>query len=289
MQLSSMKLHVTGIVLAVSVLLGAGGQGMAGEPKRSGWYIGAGAGVNWASGMKLAGRNLDTLCYPDSDCRHVGGAPEGYRWFYDIDSDPGSAFEISVGRMFGNVRVELSASQRDNDIEEEFTGITYLDGSGIVPKDGNYESSATRSVDDLTTRTLSLNAYYDFPLPEMPIVPYLGAGLGLSFVELSGLYFDIQYSCKDPASDCERPKRYNSRQDVDLTDTVLSKHLYAGADYHLDDSFLLGLKLSYSLVGDMEDRDSYSEHPVPGLTSLTEIEDMKHWSLMFGLKYRFGR
>ena len=133
--------------MAVSVLLGAAGQGMAGEPKRSGWYVGAGAGVNWASGMKLAGRNLDTLCYPDSDCRHVGGAPEGYRWFYDIDSDPGSGFEISVGRMFGNLRVELSASQRDNDIDEEFTGITHLDGSGIVPKDGNYESSATRSVD----------------------------------------------------------------------------------------------------------------------------------------------
>ena len=288
MRLSSMKLHVIGVVLAVCALLGAGGQGMAGEPKRSGWYVGAGAGVNWTSEMKQAGWNLDTLCYPDSDCRHVGGAPEGYRWFYDIDSDPGSTFEISVGRMFGNVRVELSASQRDNDIEEEFTGITYLDGSGIVPKDGNYESSATRSVDDLTTRTLSLNAYYDFPLPESPIVPYLGAGLGLSFVDLSGLYFNIQYSCKDPASDCERPERYNSRQDVDLTDTVLSKHLYAGADYHLDDRFLLGLKLSYSLVDDMEDRDSYSEHPVPDLTSLTEIEDMKHWSLMFGLKYRLG-
>ena len=179
---------------------------MAGEPKRSGWYVGAGAGVNWTSGMKQAGWNLDTLCYPDSDCRHVGGAPEGYRWFYDIDSDPGSAFEISVGRMFGNVRVELSASQRDNDIEEEFTGITYLDGSGIIPKDGNCESISTTSVDDLTTRTLSLNAYYDFPLPESPIVPYLGAGLGLSFVDLSGLYYHSQYSCKDPASDCERPE-----------------------------------------------------------------------------------
>ena len=50
----------------------------------------------------------------------------------------------------------------------------------------------------------------------------------------------------------------------------------------------MGLKLSYSLVDDMEDRDSYSEHPVPDLTSLTEIKDMKHWSLMFGLKYRLG-
>ena len=28
---------------------------MAGEPKRSGWYVGAGAGVNWTSEMKQAG------------------------------------------------------------------------------------------------------------------------------------------------------------------------------------------------------------------------------------------
>ena len=61
-QLSSMKLHVTGVVLAIFVLLGAVGQGMAGEPKRSGWYVGAGAGVNWTSEMKQAGWNLDTLC-----------------------------------------------------------------------------------------------------------------------------------------------------------------------------------------------------------------------------------
>ena len=50
----------------------------------------------------------------------------------------------------------------------------------------------------------------------------------------------------------------------------------------------MGLKLSYSLVDDMEDRSGYSEHLVPGLTSLTEISGMNHWSVMFGVKYFFG-
>ena len=50
----------------------------------------------------------------------------------------------------------------------------------------------------------------------------------------------------------------------------------------------MGLKLSYSLVDDMEDRSPYSEHPVPGLTNLTEISGMNHWSVMFGVKYFFG-
>ena len=288
-QWSGRKLRAIGAALAICAVLGAAGQSTAGEPKRSAWYVSAGIGMNWTSGMKQTGWNRDTICYPENDCGHVGGAPEGYRWFYDLDSDRGTAFEISIGRMFDNARLELSAAQRNNNVEQKFTGITYLDGSAIVSDPGsNYTSAATVAVDDLTTRTLSLNVYYDFPLPASRLVPYLGAGLGFSLVELSGLYFHIQYSCKDPASDCDRPEQYNSRQDVDLTDTVLSKHLYAGVDYRLDDRFLVGLKLSYSLVDDLEDRSSYSEHPVPGLTNLTEISGMNHWSLMFSVKYLFS-
>ena len=33
------------------------------------------------------------------------------------------------------------------------------------------------------------------------------------------------------------PERYNSRQDVDMSDTVLSAHLHVGADYRLNDRF----------------------------------------------------
>ena len=50
----------------------------------------------------------------------------------------------------------------------------------------------------------------------------------------------------------------------------------------------MGLKLSCSLVDDMEDRSPCSEHPVPGLSNLAEISGMNHWSVMFGVKYFFG-
>ena len=293
MRISSRKFRTAAVTLGICVFLGAAmGQSAAGEPQRSGWYLGAGAGANSTSLMKQAGHNRDTTCYPDNDCGHLANrAPEGYRWFYDLDSGRGTVFEITVGRIFGTVRLELSAAQRRNNIEQKFTGISYLDGSTSRPAaSSSYTQSATATVDDLTTRTLSLNVYHDFPLSGSRIVPYLGAGLGLSFVEVSRLYFHSDYSCTN--GPCEPPGTesgsYDSLQNVDLSDTVLSGHLHAGADYKLDDRFLLGLKLSYSLVDDIEDRSSYSEHPFPDLTNLTEITGIDQWSLMFNLKYLFG-
>ena len=45
-------------------------------------------------------------------------------------------------------------------------------GSATTPLLGSsYESSATARVDDLTTRTLSANVYYDFPLARSRITP----------------------------------------------------------------------------------------------------------------------
>ena len=44
--------------------------------------------------------------------------PSGYRWFYDLDPSIGAAFELSVGRMFHNFRLELSATRRGSDIEQ---------------------------------------------------------------------------------------------------------------------------------------------------------------------------
>ncbi len=287
MRSSSWKLSAIGAALGICAVIGAAGQSAAGEAKRSGWYIGAGVGLNWTSEMEQAGRNRDTICYPNNDC--TGAAPGGYRWYYDLPADGGAAFEISAGRMFDRARLELSLTERRNDVEQKFTGITYLDGSAIVPDPAsNYTESAATEIDRLTVRTVSLNVYYDFPLAKSRLTPYLGAGVGVSFVKLSGLYYHSRYSCKDPSSNCERPEQYNSRQDVDLSDTVLSKSLHAGVDYRLNDSFLLGLKLSYGLVDDMEDKSGYSEHAVPGLTSLTKISDMDHLSLMLALKYRFG-
>ena len=291
MRFSTKKLCAVIAVLAVCAILSAAGTSAAQEAGPSGWYLGAGAGINKTSTMKQAGYNRENTCYPEDDCSHLaGGAPGGYRWYYDLEADEGAALEISVGRTLGAFRLELALAQRKNDIEQKFTDITYLDGSRSMPaQNSNYESRTSEGVDELTTRTLSLNAYYDFSIAGSRFTPYVGAGVGVSFVELSGVYFQSWYSCRNPAADCDMPEQYNSRQNEDLTDTVLSAHLHAGLDYRLSERVQLGLKLSYAMVGDMEDAEGgYDFHPVAGLTNFTTISDMNHWSVMFGVKYFFG-
>ena len=129
-------------ILGVCIVLGAAGGSAAGEPRRTGWYVGAGTGVNWSSSMKQVGHTRDTTCYPNNDCSHLhDGMPDGYRQRYDLE----------------------------------------------------------------------------------------------------------------PA---------------------------AGGNYSLSNKTLLSLKLVYTQVGDIKDRGSYLVHPVGGLTNLTKISSMDHWSLM---------
>ena len=45
------------------------------------------------------------------------------------------------------------------------------------------------------------------------------------------------------------------------------------------------MKLTHIRVGDIEDTGAYSIHPIDGLTSVTRISGMNHWSLMITLKY----
>ena len=282
---------VAAAALAVCACLSAAATNAAQETGSSGWYVGAGLGINKMSSLEQAGWNRDSVCYPDDDCAHVGGVPQGYRWYYDLDAADGAAFEISLGRAFAALRLELSFTQRNNDLKQAFAGITYLDGSlRRSAENSNYESRSSAGVDDLTTRTISLNAYYDFLSPGSRFVPYLGLGAGVSFLKLSGLYFQSWYSCKNPAADCDRPERYNGHQDESLSDRVFSAHLHAGLDYRLNEKMRVGVKLSYAMMDDMADvRGEYLQHAAPGISNFTTISGMNHWSAMFAMNYFFGK
>ena len=281
--------HATAIILlGACALLTVLGQVKAADSQSPAWYVGVGAGLNWISNMNQEGWNRDHICYPVDDC--TGNDIDGYRWFYDLDAERDSMFEIAIGRRFSNLRLELSANQRKNGIDQKFTNITYLDGSAITPDPtSDYTSQSMASIDNLLTRSLQPNVYYDFPLASSRITPYVGIGLGLSHVRLSRLFFRAEYSCSGACNaELSPPEVYNSWQDEHLSDSVFSKHLYAGADYKLNERFLLGLKLFYSLVNDMKDSGRYIEHPVPDLLNHTAISGIDHWSVTVNLKYFLG-
>ena len=107
-----------------------GGAGRRERFGRFGWYVAVGAGGNWTGGLEQAGYNRDNICYPTNQCPRL---PEGYRWYYDLDPDSAAVFDLAVGRSLGAVRLEVSASGIGGGIQETFTGITYYDGSPVLP------------------------------------------------------------------------------------------------------------------------------------------------------------
>ncbi len=283
------------LFVVIAIVLGFVASGNAGaEPGRSGWYIGGGIGANWTSQMDQEGWNRDTYCYPDSDsCAAPGPSADipGYRWMYDLDLDAGTAFEISVGRMFNRWRLEFSATQRNNAIEQKFKDITFLNGQHDTRPPGNrVTSNSMTRIDDLTARTLSVNAYYDFTDIFERFTPYVGVGLGVAFVEISGVHFSTDY--QDPDDPSRDLSAFNSRQDADLTDTVFAGHFYAGTDYSLTDETLLGVKLTYSMMGDLEHTGNYQLHPMhaqdPAFTNNNTFSGPRQFSVMFTAKYLFG-
>ena len=104
------------------------------DSQHADWYISVGVGANRSATLEQAGHNRDTTGYPTRNCGHLaGGMPAGYRWFYDLRPETGSAFELAVGRTFTPIRVELSFGRQSLDVEQELSGLTYLDGSVPVP------------------------------------------------------------------------------------------------------------------------------------------------------------
>ena len=160
---------------------------------------------------------------------------------------------------------------------------------------GSVVSNGRASIDHLIVRTLAFNAYYDFPdASYRGISPYLGAGLGPAFVEVSGVHFSTDYQDTSGSTQAYDPPLsfYNSRQDADLSDTVLAGHLHAGADYGLNDKTLLGLKLTYSMISDIEASGGYSLHPFherdPDLPNHNAFTGSRYWTLTLTVKRLFG-
>lgn len=282
-------------VLALCSPASASAQAAAGEP-RLGWYIGGGGGANWASNIDQSGWNRDPLCYPTDACFDEDPRPEvsGYRWRYDLETATGAAFELSAGFIFRWTRLELSFAQQRNDLDQMFLSVTNLDGMAMESRHNSTVVADTQSsIDHLSVRTLSVNGYYDFPVSSL-FSPYLGAGIGPAFVTVAGMRFTDRYMDTAVNGDVYDPplSSYNASLDADLSDTTMAGHLHAGADFGLTDEVLLGLKLTYSMLADIETSGAYDLHAAhalnPNFMHNNIFSAARFWTLMFTVKYAFG-
>ncbi len=301
MNLVSARYYPLYVIFAVVTILVTESDAAAQDPNRSGWYVSAGLAGNLVSGLDQSGSNTESTCYPTSACfdlilRDISG----YRWRYDPSTDRGIGFDAAVGRVFDRTRLEVSFAHRRNKVDQgPPIEITYLDGTNTGVSTflglGLAEAVSTHFIEDLVTRTVSLNAYYDLPIGPQRITPYVGVGTGIAFVELNRIFFSIEYSDPSGANTLYDPPLsvYNSKQDTDLSNTVFAGHLYAGADYSLGDRTAIGLKAAYSRVDDIEHTGTYEYHPHfetdPSLTNKNTFSAMNHWSLTLNVRFMFGR
>ena len=268
-----------------------------GGERRSGWYVGGGVGANWASEIEQTGFNRDPLCNPTDACFDEDPRPEfpGYRWAYDLDTAAGPLFELSAGYAINRARIELSFGQRRNDIDQMFSSVTTFDGVALEDRRGStVTSNTTSSIDNLTVRTLAFNAYYDFRNAATGFSPYVGVGVGPAFVDVRGVRFSDEYfdTAADGAAYDPPLSSYNASLDDDFSDTVLAGHVHAGADFGLNDRTALGVKLTYSILGDAEYTGTYDLHAAhrvdPDFTHTDTFAGTRYWSVQFTVRYVLG-
>ena len=266
---------------------------------RSGWYVGGGVGVNWASDINQRGSNRDTLCYPVHACFDEDPRSEqsGYRWAYDLATGAGAQFELATGFTLGRARLELSFAQRRNDIEQMFRpgSVTDFAGSPLVRRSGNtVTSDAEYWIDNLTVRTLAVNAYYHFRDATGTFSPYVGVGIGPAFAQIRGLHYAEQYRDNTGNGTAYDPPLsfYTSRQDADFSDTLLAGHLHAGTDFRVTDRTALGVKLTYTVLGDIEATGTYQVHAQHAMdadfSNHTGFTGTRYRTVLFTIRYVLG-
>ena len=286
-----------GGILAVCSASDALAQSGSAGSRRSGWYVGGGVGANWASDINQTGFNRDPLCYPTDACFDEDPRPEvsGYRWGYDLDAAAGAMFELSTGFILNRARLEVSFGQRKNDLDQMFRSVTTLEGIAMEDRRNTTVTSHTESsIDDLAVRTLAFNGYYDFRDAASGFSPYVGAGVGPAFVDIRGVRFTDEYM--DPAGNgaAHDPplSSYSARLDTDFSATVLAGHLHGGTDYGLNDRTSLGVKLTYSMLADVEYSGRYDLHPAhardPNFTHTDTFTGTRYWTLLFTVRHVFG-
>jgi len=157
------------------------------------------------------------------------GLPSGAAVGWETEFDTGFTVSGAVGRKYGNARAELEVAYQKNDIDTHSNvsaaGIALgAEDAGVLVTGAtsNLGVSVANLVADgrgeVETIYLMANAYYDFAI-DSKLTPYLGAGLGVGFV-------DVNYAPSGVTI-------------IDDDDTVLAYQVMAGVSYDVSEAIAL--------------------------------------------------
>ncbi len=167
------------------------------------------------------------------------------------DYDGGYNISVAVGKKipaWGGARAELELSYSENDAD-------------TIDFSGNGAGNEANVVGDISSTSIRANLLYDFKTAGK-ITPYVGAGVGVSFIDSSIAYGGA-------------PVRIND------DDTAFSAQLIAGAAYKISDNLDLTLDARYSRAFGVE-----LTRVSPAGTAIVE-DDFDNLSVNLGLRFAF--
>lgn len=269
---------------AAAVMLGAGGAALAGAAPAAaqvppwnaqpvtGLYIGLGVGANWVqkTSVGLSGTAAGVL-------RTEGFSSSSS----DISFETGVLGLGSVGWGFGNgLRAETEISYRNN-------GVDNITASGPAAATGRLQGAGGTQ----QTYALMVNLLYDFQLAAAPwVVPYVGLGVGLGWVDWSGNRVSNATGGATTAT--------VNRTTLSWSDTSMqfAYQAIAGAAFPIDSVPGLALTTEFRFFGTLQpefDATSTVRSERTGSVLRTGTgtvqTDNYNYAVMIGLRYNFGR
>jgi len=221
----------------------------------SGFYIGAGAGVNLLAETDLTSQGQLTTALRANGIGTTGTASFDYGW----------VGVLSVGYGFGNgVRAEIEGSYRDNSIDgiEGFRGLT-------APRT---QSGAVQSYGVMA------NILYDFDLgPGSFMTPYIGLGAGYIVQN----WDDVRVNTVATGRSVR----------IDGDNGNFAGQAIVGAAFPIASVPGLAVTAEYRFMMALSDDVDATFRSASGATTTTrgaiEVDNMNH-SLLLGLRYAFG-
>ncbi|MFT8243003.1 OmpA family protein [Roseomonas sp. BN140053] len=248
------------LLLAATVLL-APAAALAQAPAQpvSGVYIAGGAGVNF-----LQDRDMDAIRANRDFVQSFGASRDGR-----VGHDVGWVGLGSVGYGFGNgLRLELEGNYRQNEADS-------IRGYG----GGNLTNRFNRVDGKVRQYGAMFNVLYDFAIPNFPLQPYVGAGVGYAWSE----YNNIRGTRAAPGGDTV------TFQDVD---GHIAYQAILGAAYPIQAVPGLAVTAEYRYFGSPNQRQSGRFSDTAGRTVSQGNFDggtLNNHSLLVGLRYAFNQ
>lgn len=260
-----------------------------------GWYVELGAGPAFSGDLAQEGFNLDSFCYPGFICcpdldgcnNNNPNQHSGYRWNYQIPTDPGFAFRAGAGREQGSLRIDLNIQYSARNLQQIFSRIAHLDESPAPQYDPNsgVQVTSIATIGRLRVASLRINTFLDLLPRGRTFRPYLGMGTGVARAVVTDLYYEERYSCANQPCSGDLSS-YDSLQDEDLADVVLLASGHAGFEYTLTEKILAGVRFSYTLLQDFNSQGGYVTHKVENLANTTTFSKLNLFAMMATVRYR---